>query len=84
MLAKTLLERGAAPVLLPVNSPVGILLLLAKDLGQLYSRFQTHFPNGFMGDNMNRYFNPFISKRVSDKINFKAAEGKKKKELLQT
>jgi len=37
MLAKTLLERGAAPVLLPVNSPVGILLLLAKDLGQLYS-----------------------------------------------
>lgn len=37
MLAKTVVERAAAPGLLPVNSPVGILLFLAKDLGQLYS-----------------------------------------------
>lgn len=37
MLAKTVLERGATPVLLPVNSSVSILFFLAKDLGQLYS-----------------------------------------------
>lgn len=79
MLVKTVRERAAAPGLLPVNSPVGILLFLAKDLGQLNSRFQTHFPDGFVRDNMNRNFNPFISKRVAGTINFKAVEEKKKK-----
>lgn len=80
-----MLERNAASLLLPVNSPVSILLFLAKDLGQLYSWFQTHFPNGFMGDNVNRNFNPFISERVI-KHNYLQSNREKKRtstKLLQ-
>lgn len=35
-----------------------------------------------MGDNVNRNFNPFVSKKVSDTVNCKAAERKKGKKAF--